>query len=98
MSSTAARAPGGQQEEERGVAVGFTAEFPDPVSRRSLRRGDRPLLPLFETCLLQLSHPLKGQKGLPQVGVPLALLLTRPVTDAYSRPRHKWRRWWISFV
>lgn len=54
MSSTAARAPGGQQEEERGVAVGFTAEFPDRVSRRSLWRGDRPLLPLFETCELTL--------------------------------------------
>lgn len=42
-----------------------------------------------EKCLIQLSRPLKGQKGLPQVGVPLALLLIRPATDDYSKPRHK---------
>ena len=33
------------------------------------------LCALLSKGLLQLSHPLKGQKGLPQVGVPLALLL-----------------------
>lgn len=63
----------------------------------SLERGHGPLLPLPEKCLLQLSHPPKlppkGQKGLPQVGGPLALPIP-PVTDDYSKPRHKWRRWW----
>ena len=33
------------------------------------------LCALLSKGLLQLSHPLKGQKGLPQVGVPPALLL-----------------------
>lgn len=75
ISSTAASALGGQLEAEFGGAVGFTAAFSSRVSRRSLGRGDGPLLPLSETCLLQLSRPPKGQKGLPQVGVPQALLL-----------------------
>lgn len=49
--------------------------------------------PPLPTGLLQASHPRKGRKGLPPVGVLQALPLISPVIDDYSKPRRRWKRW-----